>query len=142
MTPWTREKSACCAAKGTAAVNVLVVDDDEQFRALARGLLEPAGFEVSEAASIAECLAQMRSRAAAVIVLDILLPGGDGITALREIKELFPRTRIVTVSGAEESDLYLSVSAELGAHASLSKSSVSVLGALLRVVLERWLCRA
>jgi CheY-like chemotaxis protein len=136
MTPRACEKSTRHAAKGVATVKVLVVDDDEQFRALARALLEPAGFEVLEAASIAECLARTRAHAADAIVLDILLPDGDGITALREIRERFPQIRIVTVSGAEESDLYLSVSADLGADASLCKSSVSTLGALLRVVLE------
>jgi len=116
---------------------VLVVDDDGDFRALARRLLEPAGFEVREASSIAECLARMGSRSADVIVLDILMPDGDGITALREIRDRFPRIRIVTVSGAEESELYLSVSADLGADASLSKSRISTLGDLLRVVLEQ-----
>jgi CheY-like chemotaxis protein len=118
-------------------VSVLVVDDDGDFRALARRLLEPAGFEVREASSIAECLARMGSRSADVIVLDILMPDGDGITALREIRDRFPRIRIVTVSGAEESELYLSVSADLGADASLSKSRISTLGDLLRVVLEQ-----
>jgi CheY-like chemotaxis protein len=118
-------------------VSVLVVDDDVDFRALARRLLEPGGFEVREAASIAECLARMGSRCADVIVLDILLPDGDGITALREIRDRFPRIRIVTVSGAEESEFYLSVSASLGADASLTKSRISTLGDLLRVVLEQ-----
>jgi CheY-like chemotaxis protein len=114
---------------------VLVVDDDEHFRALARTVLDPAGFEVREAGSISECLQRMLQRAADIIVLDILLPDGDGITALLEIRERFPRTRIVTVSGANESDLYLSVSSDLGADASLSKASISTLGELLRVVL-------
>jgi CheY-like chemotaxis protein len=137
MTPRALEKSTWQAAKAPATVKVLVVDDDEQLRALARGLLEPAGFKVSEAASVAECLARMRSCAADAIVLDILLPDGDGITALREIRERSPRVRVVTVFGAVEFDLYLSVSADLGADACLSKSSVFTLGALLRVVLEQ-----
>ena len=116
---------------------VLVVDDDEQFRDLARGVLEPAGFEVTEAASITACLAHLRTHAAAAIVLDIILPGRDGIAALAELKERFPRVKIVTVSGADACELYLAVSADLGADASLCKSGVSSLAALLHVVLER-----
>jgi CheY-like chemotaxis protein len=140
MTPRACEANSYRAVLEISAaqtVAVLVVDDDEDFRSLARALLEPAGFEVSEAASVAECLERMRSRAADVIVLDIFLPDSDGTAALLQIKEYFPRVRIVTISGAQESELYLSVSAGLGADASLSKSSVSTLGALLHVVLER-----
>jgi CheY-like chemotaxis protein len=125
------------ALASAQTATVLVVDDDEHFRALARALLEPAGFEIREAATVAQCLDEIRAHAIDVIVLDILLPDGDGITALGEIRERSPRIRIVTVSGAEESDLYLEVSADLGADASLGKSSVSALGALLRVVLDR-----
>ena len=140
MTPCAWEAISCHRAQRTATAQtsvVLVVDDDEQFRALARALLEPEGFEIREAASVAQCLDQVRSRPVDVIVLDILLPDGDGITALQEIRERHPRIRVVTVSGAEESELYLAVSADLGANASLCKASVSTLGALLRVVLEQ-----
>ncbi len=43
----------------------------------------------------------------------------------------------MAVSGAEQSELYLSVSAHLGADASLEKARVSALGPLLQVVLDR-----
>jgi len=137
LEPWVCEKPTRQGTHRNPSVSVLVVDDDEQFQDLARGLLEPAGFDVTEAASITACLAHLRSHAADAIVLDIVLPGRDGIAALKELKELFPRIKIVTVSGAEASELYLAVSADLGADASLCKSGVSSLGALLRVVLER-----
>jgi CheY-like chemotaxis protein len=130
-----REKRSRPGTERTRPAAVLVVDDDEQFRALARGLLEPAGFAITEAASIGACLERLRSQAPDALVLDIILPGRDGIAALGEIKALFPRIKIVTVSGAVESELYLAVSADMGADASLSKSSVTSLGALLRVVL-------
>jgi CheY-like chemotaxis protein len=116
---------------------VLVVDDDEQFRALARAILRPTGaFEIGEAASIAECLESLNQRAVDAIVLDILLPDGDGISALGEIRQRSPGTKIITISGAEEAEIYLSVSADLGADASLSKACVSTLSSLLRLVLE------
>ena len=116
---------------------VLVVDDDPDFRALARGILEPAGYEVSEAEDVAECLSHLRSHATALVVLDLVMPDRDGIEGLAEIKALSPGTRIVTVSGAGRSEEYLKISAFLGADATLDKCRIGCLCALLKVVLER-----
>ncbi len=125
------------AAVRCSDVTVLIVDDDEYFRALARTILEPGGFEVLEADSVARCVAEMRSRAVDLVILDIVMPDRDGIQALRELKMSFPETKIVTVSGASESELFLSMSAYLGADASLGKSEISALSAVLNVVLDR-----
>jgi CheY-like chemotaxis protein len=114
-----------------------VVDDDEHFRVLARSILEPAGFEVLESEDTEQCLSQLRDQAVDAVVLDMVMPGRDGIEAVRELKKRFPEIRIVAVSGAEQSDLYLSVSAHLGADASLEKTRISALGPLLQVVLDR-----
>ena len=116
---------------------VLVVDDDADFRALARKILETADFEVSEAAAASECLAHLRSYPTDLVILDIVLPDRDGIEALAEIRTLFPETKILTISGAENCELYLKVSSYLGADASLEKSRISSLCALLKVVLDR-----
>jgi len=115
---------------------VLIVDDDEYFRALARTILEPCGFEVLEADGVAACLATVRARAVHAIILDIVMPGRDGMEALRELKTICPETKILTVSGANDSDLFLNVSAYLGADASLNKSEVASLGAMLDLVLD------
>jgi CheY-like chemotaxis protein len=122
---------------GPTAGKVLVVDDDEHFRVLARAILEPAGFEVVESEDMRQCLLQLRVHAVDAMVLDMVMPGQDGIEVLREVKRLFPEIRVVAVSGAEQSDLYLSVSAYLGADASLEKARIGALCPLLRVVLDR-----
>jgi CheY-like chemotaxis protein len=116
---------------------VVVLDDDASFRVLARAILEPAGYEVIESGDLSNCLMRMRENAIDAVILDMVMPGRDGIEALRELKELFPEVRVVAVSGAEESNLYLRVSAYLGADASLDKSKIDALGPLLRVVLDR-----
>ncbi len=125
------------AAPGRANGRVLVVDDDPHFRVLARAVLEPAGFEIIESEDMQQCMLQLRQQAVDVLVLDMVMPGQDGIESVRELKQLFPEIPIVAVSGAEQSDLYLSVSAHLGADASLEKGRVSALGPLLQVVLDR-----
>jgi CheY-like chemotaxis protein len=122
--------TSCCAAK------VLVVDDDEQFRALARHLLEP-GYEVSEVSSVDHCLRLLGTQPMDAVILDVVMPERDGLGALQELKQRYPQTRIVTVSGADESELYLTVSAYLGADASLNKSKIGSLSALLEVLLDR-----
>jgi CheY-like chemotaxis protein len=84
-----------------------------------------------------ECMLQLRRQPVDALILDMVMPGRDGIEAVRELKELFPEIPIVAVSGAEHSGLYLSVSAHLGADASLEKARVSALCPLLRVILDR-----
>jgi CheY-like chemotaxis protein len=125
------------AASEFPTSKVLVVDDDEHFRVLARAILEPAGFEVLESEDVRQCLLQLRYHAIDAVILDMIMPGQDGIEALRELKALFPEIRIVAVSGAELSGLYLAVSAQLGADASLEKARIGALGPLLKVVLDR-----
>jgi len=126
-------KRPAAVARGLAGV--LIVDDDESFRILARKLLETAGYNVTEAENVAECRARLRSGAFDAVILDVVMPHHDGIEALRELKAGFPEIKIVTVSGADSCDLYLTVSSYLGADASLSKSKIESLCALLDVVL-------
>ena len=116
---------------------VLVVDDDEHFRVLARSMLEPAGFQVIESENIEQCLSELRHQAVDAVILDMVMPGCDGIEAVRELKRQFPGVRIVAVSGADQRDVYLSVSAHLGADASLEKTRISALCPLLQLVLDR-----
>jgi CheY-like chemotaxis protein len=124
------------AVGGRPTPSLLVVDDDESFRALARTLLEPAGFQITEAESVAQCLAHLKSDVFEAIIMDIVMPDHDGIEVLRDLKTSFPEVKIITVSGVECCDLYLTVSAYLGADASLNKASIASLCALLDVVLR------
>ena len=123
-------------AVGSPTSTVLIVDDDKQFRDLARGILEPAGFRVIEAETVAQCLSVLDSETVQVIVLDIVMPERDGIESVRDIKRLAPGSKIVTVSGARNSQVYLAASAYLGADASLEKSRIASLCALLDVLLD------
>ena len=134
--PALQAQSEWIAAPVCVTAKVLVLDDDESFRALARAMLEPAGFSVLESGNLGECLRQLRDHPVDAAIVDLVMPGRDGFEALRELKELFPEVRVVTVSGAPESELYLTISAHLGADASLDKSKIGALCQLLHVVLD------
>jgi diguanylate cyclase (GGDEF)-like protein/PAS domain S-box-containing protein len=65
---------------------VLVVDDEAMTRALARETLEAEGLEVEEAASGAEGLALFRRRKVDLVLLDVLMPGMDGLECCRHLR--------------------------------------------------------
>ena len=63
---------------------LLIVDDDPAFRRLARRLLEGAFDVVGEAASAAEARSAVRATRPDVVLLDVRLPDGDGLTLAGE----------------------------------------------------------
>ena len=67
---------------------VLVVDDDQDVRALVRRLLERAGHAVSEAADGREGLRALHTGRPELVVLDVTMPGLDGWQTLERMREL------------------------------------------------------
>jgi response regulator RpfG family c-di-GMP phosphodiesterase len=75
------------------SLHILVVDDDPSLRALLRTSFEVADIEVDEADSARSAAAKIASRHPDVIVLDVSMPGMDGITFCRGLKsDAFTRT--------------------------------------------------
>ncbi|RZJ06936.1 MAG: response regulator [Rubrivivax sp.] len=69
-----------------AEQRILVVDDHQPNVDLARYVLEADGFIVDEAPSVDEAWARLRVIRPALILVDIQLPGTDGLTLVRAIK--------------------------------------------------------
>jgi len=67
---------------------ILVVDDEENIRLLFKEELEDEGFEVDLASNGFEALDKLKKERFDLVVLDIKMPGMDGIQALNEIKTL------------------------------------------------------
>jgi DNA-binding response OmpR family regulator len=116
-------------------VIVLVIDDDEHFRNLARHSLESAGMLAIEAASVQRGLELMRDLAVDAVILDLVMPEEDGISGLRRIRAAQFGVKIIAVSGAYAWQSTLRASALLGAHATMPKAHLALLCPLLERLL-------
>jgi CheY-like chemotaxis protein len=65
---------------------VLVVEDNEANQMLARAVLEREGFQVDIAGSPEDAIAQLSSRVPDLILMDVQLPGQDGLSLTRQLK--------------------------------------------------------
>lgn len=82
-----------------AGPSVLVVDDEYDFLETLVKRLERRGFLVRGAHSGHEALRMLEQTSYDVIILDVMMPGMDGIETLREIKLAWPKTQVILLSG-------------------------------------------
>jgi two-component system response regulator MprA len=80
------------------APRVLVVDDDDAIRNSLQLALELEGYEVSVASDGGEALARLREDPRDVIVLDLMMPGIDGLTVCRVLRSEHDRTPILMLT--------------------------------------------
>ena len=78
---------------------VLVVDDERSIRESLQMILEYERYSVLHAASGAEALAALEKLGVPVVLLDIKMPGKDGLEVLEEIKRKSPSTEVIMISG-------------------------------------------
>jgi two-component system nitrogen regulation response regulator NtrX len=78
---------------------ILIVDDEQGVQTSLRGILEDVGFEAQGVPSGEDCLSLMTRREFAVVLLDIWLPGMDGIRVLEQIRRTHPLTTVIMISG-------------------------------------------
>jgi CheY-like chemotaxis protein len=78
---------------------VLIVEDDPQFRAGLRDILEAHGYVVAAASDAAEAQAALRASPPDVLLLDLKLPVGSGYEVLREARALCPNAAVLLMTG-------------------------------------------
>ena len=66
--------------------NVMVVEDNEKNRKLVRVVLKAKGYNIIEAATGEEALNLLKNQKPDIILMDIQLPGIDGLTLIKQIK--------------------------------------------------------
>lgn len=78
---------------------ILLVDDAEFVRMKARKILLEAGYsDIAEASNGQDAIEQYNLYRPDLVMLDITMPVKDGLTALRELKQLDPQAKVVMVS--------------------------------------------
>ncbi len=83
---------------------VLVVDDEPHIRTVLRGYLEAEGFAVSEAADGETAVRQVRQATPDLVLLDVMLPGIDGLEVLRQLRTFSDVYVILVTARTEEVD--------------------------------------
>jgi two-component system, OmpR family, response regulator RegX3 len=133
------ESNLVDGAYGEAAMarrTLLLIEDEQSIAEPLQLALEREGFDVVWAATAAAGLEAFGSRKPEVVLLDVMLPDGDGRDVLRELRSVSTVPVIMLTARGEEIDRVLGL--ELGADDYVTKPfSVAELVARLRAVLRR-----
>ena len=78
---------------------ILIVDDEEKFVSYLSKRLRMREYDVAISLSGEDALEKVKEHDFDVVILDVLMPGIDGIEALREIKKVKPLTEVIMLTG-------------------------------------------
>jgi len=87
-----------CVSEVNGMARVLVVDDAAFMRMRCAKLLRDNGYEVEEAANGLEAIERYKATRPDAVLLDITMPEMDGLTALKEIRQIDPSARVAMVT--------------------------------------------
>lgn len=90
-------------------LNILVVDDEMNIRTMLQNLLQKEGDHVAVCDSGEAAIVLIQQKSFDIVMLDVMLPGIDGIETLKKIKELAPQVYVLMMSG--HADLNMAVEA-------------------------------
>jgi CheY-like chemotaxis protein len=113
------------STRGEAPINtgrtrILVVDDDAAITATFESILGGEGYEVMTATGALEAIDLASREPFDVVLLDLVMPGMDGLVALARLRDVAPRARVIILSAYIEPDREADAF-RLGAEAVLSK---------------------
>ena len=116
--------------------SVLIVDDDPMIREVVETILEDEGYPVRTAPDVDDALQSLEQDPAALILLDLHLPGQDGEDLVRQLRALPSPPRIAVMSGASDAE---SLAESLAVDGCLSKpfGMDELLGEVARICPER-----
>jgi DNA-binding NtrC family response regulator len=105
---------------GQETKSLLIVDDEEGVRRVLREFFKRKGFDVFEAESGEKALQVIRSKEVSAVLLDMRMPGMDGLETLKKILEINPNLGVVMAT-AEQDDEKIKRAIELGAYSYVLK---------------------
>ncbi len=80
-------------------MQMMLVDDEERFLSTTSKLLSKKGYKAYTAKSGMEALENLKHHNIHVVILDVKMPGMDGIATLKEIKRSFPLVEVIMLTG-------------------------------------------
>jgi DNA-binding NarL/FixJ family response regulator len=107
---------------------VLIVDDQSNFRRHLRRLLAEAGLTVvGEAGNISAAQELVQELQPDLAVMDVMLPGINGLEGTCQLKTLAPNLRVILISAyRDRADVFRAAAAEVGAEAFVSKDDLDL----------------
>jgi DNA-binding response OmpR family regulator len=114
-------------------VRILVIDDETYVREALERVLKSPSITVIGAADAAAGFTAMRVAAVDLVIIDVILPGMDGVTAIKRLRREYPDVRIIAMSGggnfglaayrpeAISTGAYLAACSAAGANGTLAK---------------------
>jgi DNA-binding response OmpR family regulator len=128
---------------------LLVIDDEPYVRDALKRVLEDDELSVDVAADAEAALVQLSSQSYDLTILDVIMPGMDGVELIRRLRAEFPAMRVIAISGGGNFELagygpeaittraYLAAATSVGADAVLAKPfETAELEALIRPLLQ------
>ena len=100
---------------------ILIIDDDPDTRDVLKMTLEAAGHQITVAADGSEGVQAYRANKADLVIMDLYMPGQEGLETIKQLRMEFPEVRIVAISGKPTGATMLSVAKRLGAIGVLHK---------------------
>ena len=80
-------------------MKMMLVDDEERFLSTTQKLLSRKGYDVLTASSGSQALDLLRTNNVHVVILDVKMPGMDGIDTLKAIKRNYPLVEVIMLTG-------------------------------------------
>jgi DNA-binding NtrC family response regulator len=80
-------------------MRIMLVDDEERFLATTQKLLARKGIDVTTAASGSEALDKLVTANVDVVIMDVKMPGMDGLATLKAIKSRYPSIEVIMLTG-------------------------------------------
>ena len=97
------------APSPSAAIDILLVDDESEVTRMLGLRLSKRGYNCSAAASGEQALDMVRQKPPHLVVLDVKMPGMDGMEVLRRLRGEWPQVLVILLSG--HADMQMAVSA-------------------------------
>ena len=102
---------------------IIIVDDDAPFREMLTEVLTHEGHEIIDASDGNFGMEVLILKPVDIAIVDIVMPNRDGIATIRDITNLFPKTKIIAVSGSVQGpdEGSFKIAKTIGAHKTLPK---------------------